>query len=259
MSDLPPETEFEYLYERYHANVPPLVSESELAPSATQSTKSNQSSESVSKQYRRAERVPLAEPAESDFLDRLRQRASYSEPTTQRPITEQELATLLTYSYGEVRKTETNAARRPVASAGAYYPLELYPIILDSPDIDSGIYHYNPPAGELDRLQGGEFGDWLRDNWTWVTDDDAVTAAVVITARPGRAAERYDEMAYLFAAIECGAVVQNLQLVASELGIGSRPHNGLNYRALRQQLRLRNDEFLLSTVVFAGTAPGDSE
>lgn len=256
MADMPPETEFEYLYELYHENLPPLISESELA---SERPAGDQSSAPTPKQYRRAERVPLGDPAASPFFRRLRQRASYTEPTTRRPITEQELATLLAYAYGEVRETETHSPRRPVASGGAYYPLELYPIILDSAGVDAGIYHYNAPAGELDRLQRGEYTDWVRDNWTWVTDDDALTAAVVITARPGRSAEEYGEMAYLFAAIECGAVIQNLQLIASELDIGSRPHNGLNYRALRRQLRLRSDEYLLSTVVFAGTAPHSND
>jgi len=49
------------------------------------------------------------------------------------------------------------------------------------------------------------------------------------------------------------------EAAASDLGIGSRPHNGLNYRALRERLRLRSDEYLMSTVVFAGTAPNSGD
>ena len=248
--------EFDYLYELYHKNLSPLVSEAALAPKRS-STES--STEPSYKTYQRAERIPLAEPEQSRFLSTLQQRASYAEPRERRPITETELATLLAYSYGEVRETGEGEPRRPVPSGGACYPLEIYPIVVDSPDVDAGIYHFNVRDDTLEQLQAGDYSEWIRANWTWITDDATITAVVVITALPERSTESYDEMAYLFAGIETGAVIQNLQLVATELGIGSRPHNGLNYRAVREQLRLRDDEYLLSTVVFAGTAPDSSE
>jgi len=246
------DADFEYLYECYHKNLPPFLPEPMLAPE--QSTGSPE----TYKTYRRAETVELAETEQSAFLTRLQQRASYSGPTERRPITDTELATLLAYSYGEIRETD-GTARRPVPSGGACYPLELYPVIVDSPDFESGIYHYNIRDDGLERLQQDDYTEWIRDTWTWITDDDAVSAVVVITARPERSAARYGEMGYLFAGIEAGSVIQNLQLVATELGIGSRPHNGLNSRAVRNQLQLRDDEYLLSTVAFGGTAPVDSD
>lgn len=234
------------LYELYHRNIAPLVSTLEPDPS------SGASAAPSSKTYRRAERVPLADPEQSAFLDGLSARASYTDASERRPITGTELATLLAYAYGERRAAEDGTPRRPVPSGGARYPLELYPVVVDSPDIAPGLYHFDVRDDALERLQEGNLASWIQEQWTWVTADDAVAAVVLITARPERAAERYGEMGYLFAAIETGAVVQNLQLVATELGIGSRPHNGLDYRALRQRLGLRDDEFLMSTVVFAG-------
>ncbi|TQQ83045.1 SagB/ThcOx family dehydrogenase [Halonotius terrestris] len=256
MTDPPPldGADFEYLYELYHKNLPPLVSEATLTPDSNP----ERSSGTKYKTYRRAETVPLATPESSALLSSLGQRASYATGTERRSITETELATLLAYSYGEIRESD-GEPRRPVASGGACYPLELYPIILDSPDIEAGIYHYNVRDDALEQLTAGDNSEWLRDHWTWITDDEQVAAAIVITAFPARSADRYGEMSYLFAAIEAGAVIQNLQLVATDLGIGSRPHNGLNYSAIREQLRLRSDEYLLSTVVFAGTHPSDSE
>ena len=254
MTNQPPlDDDFEYLYERYHKNLPPLVSEATLAPGTTP----EESSKPQYKAYQRAERVSLPTPDSSALLSSLGQRASYTDGTERRPVTATELATLLAYSYGESRDAD-GPSRRPVASGGACYPLELYPIVLDSPDIEAGIYHYNIRDDALEQLTAGEYSDWLRDNWTWITAEEQVAAVVVITALPARSADRYGEMGYLLAAIEAGAVIQNLQLVATDLGIGSRPHNGLRYSALREQLRLRSEEYLLSTVVFAGRAPGDS-
>ena len=254
MTNQPPlDDDFEYLYERYHKNLPPLVSEVTLAPDTTP----EESSKPQYKAYQRAERMSLPTPDSAALLSSLGQRASYTDGTERRPVTATELATLLAYSYGESRDTD-GPPRRPVASGGACYPLELYPIVLDSPDIEAGIYHYSIRDDALEQLTAGEYSDWLRDNWTWITAEEQVAAAVVIAALPARSADRYGEMGYLLAAIEAGAVIQNLQLVATDLGIGSRPHNGLRYRALREQLRLRSEEYLLSTVVFAGRAPGDS-
>ncbi|WP_253737267.1 SagB family peptide dehydrogenase [Halohasta salina] len=248
--------DLDYLYELYHKNLAPLVAESALEPTASTP---HHASEPVSKTYQRAETVPLAETAESTFLSRLRQRASYTDATERRPITDTELATLLAYSYGEIRETEGGEPRRPVASGGACYPLELYPVVVDSLDVEAGMYHFNAQDGTLERLAAGDYSEWLGTSWTWLTDTDAVSAVVVITAAPERAAAKYDELGYLFAGIETGAVIQNLQLVATELGIGSRPHNGLDYRAVRRKLRLRSDEYLMSSVVFAGSTPGGRE
>lgn len=255
MSRKPPlDADFEFLYELYHKNLPPLVSEPTLAPEPS----STDSPAPAYKTYQRAATVSLADPDDSAFISQLQQRASYSRPVERRPITDTELATLLAYSYGDIRE-EDGDPRRPVASGGACYPLEIYPIILDSPDFDAGIYHFNIRDDTLERLQQGDYSEWVRDNWTWITAEDAVSAVVVITARPERSADRYGEMGYLFAGIETGAVIQNLQLVGTDLGIGSRPHNGLDYRAVRQELQLRDDEYLLSTVAFGGTAPVDND
>jgi len=255
MSRNPPlDAEFDYFYELYHKNLPPFVSEPSLAPENS----STESPEPAYKSYQRAETVPLAETEDSAFIHKLQQRASATSPVERRPITDTELATLLAYSYGEIRETDGDP-RRPVPSGGACYPLELYPIILDSPDFDSGIYHYNVRDDGLEQLQEGDYSEWVRDRWTWITVDDAVSAVIVITARPERSADRYGEMGYLFAAVEAGGVIQNLQLVGTDLGIGSRPHNGLDYRAVRQALQLRDDEYLLSTVAFGGTTPTDSD
>lgn len=264
MPELPPldDAAFDYLYELYHKNLAPLVAAPALEPGAS-TADTDASPDTAYKSYRRAETVPLADTADSTFLNELRQRASYTDPTERRPITDTELATLLAYSYGEIRETGGGSSggepRRPVASGGACYPLELYPIVVDSPDIEAGIYHYNVQDGALDRLQAGDYTEWVRETWTWIGDADAVSAVVVITAVPERAAAKYGEMGYLFAGIETGAVVQNLQLVATHLGIGSRPHNGLDARAIRDRLRLRSDEYLMSTVAFAGTPPSVDE
>ncbi|ESS10169.1 MAG: SagB-type dehydrogenase domain protein [uncultured archaeon A07HN63] len=241
----------EYIYQLYHKNLPPLVTEATLA---TATTASAQSDPPTSKSYRRAPTLPLGDVEETPFVSQLRQRASYSDPADRRPITDTELATLLTAAYGDI-SGDGEGHRRPVASAGACYPLELYPIVLDSPDIDPGLYHFDIEDDALDRLQQADYTDWVQDNWSWITEEDRVAAVIAITAIPARSAERYGEMGYLFACIEAGAVVQNLQLVAMELGIGSRPHNGLNYSSIREELGLRSNEYLLSTVVFAGKGP----
>ena len=241
---------FEYLYELYHKNLSSFVSGSALEPEAS----SGASSSPADKQYQRAPQVSLPQPDSATVPTAIQRRASYGE-SERRPITATELATLLTYTYGEIREAD-GEPRRPVASGGACYPLELYPIVLDSPDIDAGVYHYNGEAGALEQLAEGDYSDWLEEHWTWITSADTVAAAIVITALPGRSADRYGEMGYLLAALEAGAVIQNTQLLATELDIGSRPHNGIQYRALREQLRLRSEEYVLSTVVFAGTPPG---
>jgi SagB-type dehydrogenase family enzyme len=251
MSGQPPldDDAVDYLYELYHKNLPPKIAEAALDRGGSRTSRGG---DPDGKSYRRAPTVPLADRVDTAFLSQLEQRASYSDPTDRRPVSDTELATLLAFAYGEGGQSEEPPPRRPVPSAGACYPLELYPIVLDSPDIDRGIYHFNVGDDSLEQLQAGDYTEWVQTNWRWITEDDAIAVVILITALPARSAERYGELGYLFAGIETGSVIQNLQLVASELGIGSRPHNGLDYSAIRETLGLRADEYLMSTVAFAG-------
>lgn len=143
------------------------------------------------------------------------------------PISFEELQYLLLFSSGIINSYDNvDDSRRPYPSAGARYPLEVYPIVLNCTGLEKGLYHYNVKENCLELLQqvnlekelligtGGE--EWLKD----------VGVVFVITGVLNRTRIKYHERGYRFVLIEAGHLAQNICLLATELGLGCCPLGG---------------------------------
>jgi SagB-type dehydrogenase family enzyme len=137
-------------------------------------------------------------------------------------ISKQELEYLLYASSGIVElKDSFDESKRPYPSAGARYPLEIYPIILKAKGINKGLYHYNVKENYLEVLLEKDLTDWVVKNTgdqSWIKESSVV---LVITAVLDRTRIKYDERGYRYALIEAGHLGQNISLLATELGLGS--------------------------------------
>jgi len=131
------------------------------------------------------------------------------------------VATLLHYAYGTTgdEPEGTPRRRRAVYSAGALFPLEIFLHCSRVAGMAPGIYHYDPPGARLRFLRGGDQSQKLAP--ALMDGRIAQTAALTlfIAAMPERSVLRYGDRGYRFALLEAGAVVQNLNLVASALGL----------------------------------------
>lgn len=145
-----------------------------------------------------------------------------------RPVAPRELSRLLWRTYGAYpRAAGEPFARRPVASGGALYPLELY-IVSDVRGAGApGVYHYDVPGhrlaevrGQIDRAELEHLGHEV----------DLLTTAPVIVLIVGlfwRSRFKYGLRGYRFTLLEAGAVIHQFQLVAQSLGLGSVPVAGV--------------------------------
>lgn len=78
--------------------------------------------------------------------------ATVSEPTrttsAEQKMNLTSLATLLFYSAGRIRKRDFAGAGevtfRAASSAGGLYPIEVYIVCGDLPDLKAGVYHFSP-------------------------------------------------------------------------------------------------------------------
>ena len=72
-----------------------------------------------------------------------------------------DLANILFHSAGVIRKrTFLGGVKidfRAAACAGALYPIEIYVVCRDLPDLEAGVYHFSPSDFTLKKLRGG---DW---------------------------------------------------------------------------------------------------
>lgn len=185
------------------------------------------------------------DPDADDVVRTLRSRSSFADATDPRPVTREELFTILHCAY-----RVDSSGTRPVASGGRLYPLEIYPLVLDSPDMGAGLYHYNPAENVLERPADpeyvrSEFGPvdaFVAENWSHLSPENEISVMFLLTGIPGRSAVKYDERGYLFTLVEAGEVLHAMQLAAGHLGIGSRPYAGFRYDRAAELLGTASDD-----------------
>lgn len=134
-----------------------------------------------------------------------------------RSITLEQLSLLLHGTYGI---TEPSYPLRASPSAGALYPLEIYPVVNRVTGLASGVYHYRPRDHALDLIKVGDFRSSLL---TYTAGQDMVLQAsviLVITAIFQRTRWKYQERTYRYVLLDAGHLGENLYLAATSLGLG---------------------------------------
>ncbi len=153
------------------------------------------------------------------------------------PISKKELNSLLFLSCG-ITSSDKNLdnSRRPYPSAGARYPLEVYPLILNCKGIKKGLYHYNVKENSLELLLVEDLSKWLiriTGGENWIKNS---TVVFIITGVLDRTRIKYGDRGYRYALIEAGHLGQNICLLASEHNLGSCPLGGYIDREVNKLL-----------------------
>jgi len=140
------------------------------------------------------------------------------------PMTLDSLSTILHYAYGVSRANEGSIvprAFRTVPSAGALYPLELFFYSEDVTGIDSGLYHYNPTRNSTQLVRSGNEKDRITDALVQGSAARSASVTIFLTAIFEKSTFKYGERGYRFILLEAGHVAQNINLVATALGLAS--------------------------------------
>ncbi len=179
------------------------------------------------KTYPRLDKIKsLIEPTVSNLISIIRKRKSIRNFSGQK-ISQSQTFYLLLNSCGLIKEGEDiSQSRRPYPSAGARYPLEVYPIILNCEEIKSGLYHYNVKENCLELLLKEDLSRWLIENTggeKWITNAAVI---FIITGVLDRTRIKYGDRGYRYALIEAGHLSQNILLLATELGLGGCPLGG---------------------------------
>jgi len=115
---------------------------------------------------------------------------------------------------------------RMYPSAGARYPLEVYPVILKSNEVAPGIYHYNVNSNCLELLLKGNFKKKFSKitGQRWVSNSGMI---IIISAVFSRTITKYNERGWRYILFEAGHLAQNIQLISTALKLKSCPIGGL--------------------------------
>ena len=157
------------------------------------------------------------------------------------PMPLESLGRLLFASYGIRGITqfgEDGFHDRPAPSAGALYPLELYVAAQDVAGLADGVYHYDAPDHQLERLRAGRFQQELAGMTLGQEMVAATNLVVFICGVFERTQWKYGQRGYRYVWMEAGHVAQNLYLVAGALGLGATAVGGFFDEEVNRLLRL---------------------
>ncbi len=190
--------------------------------------------------------LPLPEPRlpESPLDGLLRQRISCRNFSST-AIELQALSDLLFTGYGVLGVGEFGALEfleRPVPSGGGLYPLELFVLANAVNGLDPGIYHYRAVGHYLEQLRQVQLPLALREYLIMgQTSLAKAPALVVLACELGRTLDKYGDRGYRYLLLEAGHVMQNINLAALSVNLGSCNIGGFFDRELGDLLCLNAD------------------
>ncbi|UCG24251.1 MAG: SagB family peptide dehydrogenase [Chloroflexota bacterium] len=174
------------------------------------------------KVYAEARRIDLPPPGEvqglhtEDAIQRRRSVRNYSGQT----MTLEELSRLLCCTSG-ITGGRFGRKLRAAPSAGALYPIEIYPVIHRIEDLEAGLYHYAVQEHALELLQTGDLQDDIVRYGLMQEFLGQANLVLVFTAILQRLRWKYQERSYRYALIEAGHLGQNAYLAATSMGLGA--------------------------------------
>ena len=143
---------------------------------------------------------------------------------SQRPVTKQELATILGFSAGIQRWMRLNAnvevPLKTSPSGGARHPIECYLVVRDVAGVSPGVYHYSAKRHALSKLRSGASAKQIRSYLPHSGYFAGASALALFTAVFERQLWRYPySRAYRASLIEAGHVCQMFCLTSTALGL----------------------------------------
>jgi SagB-type dehydrogenase family enzyme len=205
--------------------------------------------------------LPDCEPPEGALADALRDRRTVRRYSGA-PVTLEQLSTLLRYACGRPRDDAASGEgppRRSYPSAGALYPVEVYPIVLGCRGVEPGFYYYSTARHGLRSLPVEEDPEAVVDEVVFTEDVDADRASVVLalTGAFARTKSKYGPRGYRFALQEAGHVGQNVQLTATAMDLGCAPVGGTHDRSLEERLGVDGHHESLAYTLAVGVPRGE--
>jgi len=140
-----------------------------------------------------------------------------------RPVSLQELSTILGLSYGVQQWVDIEGERVPLRtspSGGARHSIEAYVLVLDVDGLAPGTYHYCPDTHALLLVDATTSREDVANLFPAGSGFDSAAALVFATSVFARVQRKYDSpRAYRVVMLEAGHFCQTFCLVATSLGL----------------------------------------
>jgi SagB-type dehydrogenase family enzyme len=134
----------------------------------------------------------------------------------------QDLARILYFSAGITKQRQYSGGEiyfRAAACTGALYEIELYVVAGDIPDLQAGVYHFNPADVSLRVLRKGDFRGNLAQATAMEPAVARAPAIIVCTGTYWRNAWKYQARTYRHFGWDNGTLLANLLAVTAASGL----------------------------------------
>jgi SagB-type dehydrogenase family enzyme len=135
------------------------------------------------------------------------------------PLSLKELSNLLFYSAGS-RRTES-PRRRYVPTGGNLNSTDIFFFSLRIDGLSKGFYHYDFINHKLNIIKQDDFDDIIKNEILYQPELASAPLLIILVANLSRVKFKYGIRAFRIVHMDCGALMQNLYLVAEALGLGS--------------------------------------
>lgn len=173
------------------------------------------------KAYPKMEQVLLPSPAKTNWsLSGALKKRNSARDFTRGKIKISDFSNLLYYSGGTKNILLKQAEeKRFYPSAGARYPLEIYPFVFHMEDVDPAIYHYHVKTHSLEKIyEKPFFNKTLQQfNQPWIR---RASVLMIVSAIFDRTENKYKDRGLRHIYTEYGHYAQNISLIGAELGLG---------------------------------------
>lgn len=174
------------------------------------------------------------------------------------PLSLEKLSALLHFTYGITGEfsfdfdAQSKQALRAAPSAGALYPLEIFPMVLNVNDVEKGIYHYQVLDHSLECLIKEDFSSKVSALFTEQQFLEKAAVVFIIAAIFKRASLKYKERGYRFVLLDAGHLAQNFYLTANAYDLGAVAVGGFYERELEELLEIDGVEESMIYALAAG-------
>lgn len=164
----------------------------------------------------------------------LQNRSSMKFESTPNKVTVRHISSLL---YHAASRTD----KKPYASGGSKYPVNLYLAAQSVTGLFDNIYYYHPKKHSLFAISNTSGSDTIFDSlhYPW---PKSIPVLLVLTLDWRRTTNKYGDLGYQLAMFESGLLSQNLQLVSAAIKLQSCIIRGFNSKTVSDALGLISEE-----------------
>ena len=168
------------------------------------------------KGYENKETICLPNPERLQMpLDEVMEKRRSQRDFKSYKITLRELSTLLFYSAGY--KRSEHSGRKHIPSSGGFSTTEVFFVILNSDEVEPGLYYFSANDFTIRCIRKGDYRDWVRYDALYQSEWADASVIIFLASDYSRLYQKYRHRTLRLSLLDAGHVAQNLYLTCAAM------------------------------------------